>query len=230
MRCRSSASAATSARTRRASERCDDSNRRTNALIVPIPVAGPAQARDDRVVVGDPGHDEVDEFAVGAQRLAVDPPAAVARRAGRPFFSARGDVVHDHRVLLALVLGVGEHERQQLVGRELLDRPEERVRRRAGGSATSGVAFGSSRRGGANTATSAKAPGIEPEIAVLLRLLGREPHVLVVEEEEVLALHVEDQRLGVGARRCRARPSGTARRARRWRTWSSSRRRRCPRC
>ena len=28
-----------------------------------------------------------------------------------------GDVVHDHRVLLALVLGVGEHERQQLLGR-----------------------------------------------------------------------------------------------------------------
>ena len=155
--------------------------------------------------------------------------AAVARGLALAL-QRRGDVVHDHRVLLALVLGVGEHERQQLLGRELLDRPEERVRRRAGGSATSGVAFGSSRRGGAYTATSANAPGMQPEVAVLLRLLGRELDVLVVEEEQVLALHVEDQRLGVRRARRRARPSGTGRRAGTSRRWSSSPRRRCRRC
>ncbi len=77
------------------------------------------------VVVGDSPHDELDEVAIGAQRLALDAPAAVARGLTFPL-QPRGDVVHDHRVLLTFVLGVGEDERQQLIGRELLDRPEER--------------------------------------------------------------------------------------------------------
>ena len=46
--------------------------------------------------------------------------------AGTRLLEPGGHVVHDHRVLLAVVLGVGEQERQQPLAAELLDRPEER--------------------------------------------------------------------------------------------------------
>ena len=59
---------ATSARTMRSSARCDESSRRTNALTVPSPVAAPAHTGRS-TLVGDLGDDEVDEVAVGAQRL-----------------------------------------------------------------------------------------------------------------------------------------------------------------
>ena len=91
-----------------------------------MPTARPGPV-ERRLVVGHPVDDEVDEVLVGAQDVAVDRPGAVvadglavARQLGR-------DVVHDHRVLLALVLGVGEDERQQLLGAELLERPVEGV-------------------------------------------------------------------------------------------------------
>ena len=59
-----------------------------------------------------------------------------------------------------------------------------------------------------------------------------EAGVVVVEEEQVLALHVEDERLGVGRRRAEHARSGTASRAgtwRRWSWWPRPRRRRCSR-
>ena len=108
---------ATSARTSGASARCDDSSRRTNALIVPMPTARPGPV-ERGVVVGDPVDDEVDEVVVGAQRSSPSIGHAPSSPTGSPSRAQlRGDVVHHHRVLLALVLGVGEHERQQLARR-----------------------------------------------------------------------------------------------------------------
>ena len=63
--------------------------------------------------------------------------------------------------------------------------------------ATSGVADGSSRRGGAQTAMLRNGPDGQVEVGVLGPLLVGQLGVLVVEEEEVFALHVEDQSLGV---------------------------------
>ena len=160
----------------------------------PCDGAGPRRPHH-RVVVGDPVDEEGDEIAVGAQRLAVDPPPAVAR--GLPLALQRGGrVVHDHRVLLALVLGVGEHEGQQLFGCELLDGPEERVHAELTilhvGSGVRVVA--ARRRVHGDVGEPA---GRQPEVAVLLRLFGGELDVLVIEEEQILALHVEDERLRV---------------------------------
>ena len=63
---------------------------------------------------------------------------------------------------------------------------------------TSGVAFGSPRRGGASTATLRNALRRQAERGVARRLVVVELGVGVVEEQQVLALDVEDQGLGVG--------------------------------
>ena len=96
-----------------------------NALMVPTPVTGPAQSRAG-VVVGEPGDDDVDELVVGAAWCAVDDDRAVGAGRVRVQPQPGGDLVDDHRVLVALVLGVGEHVRQQLAGAELGQRPPER--------------------------------------------------------------------------------------------------------
>ena len=103
----------------------------------------------------------------------------------------------DHRVLLAVVLGVGEEERQQPLLAELLERPEERLD--AGGS---GPDWGWRRRvararRGDDADAGERARG-QAEAAVAVSLGVVEPGVGVVEEQQVLALDVEDQRLGVG--------------------------------
>ncbi len=71
--------------------------------------------------------DDLDEFVEVAHDLAVEAHGAVDRVAvitgGALQFG--GHVVHDHRVLLAIVFGVGKEERQQLLVAEVVDRPEE---------------------------------------------------------------------------------------------------------
>ena len=188
---------ATSARTSGARRRRDDSSRRTKALMVPMPdgAAGPVERR---LLVGHPVDDEVDEVLVGAQRRAVDRPRAVVAHRLAVARQLGGDVVHHHRVLLALVLGVGEHERQQLARRRT---PRASSRRRATPPRrldTSGPAFGSLAAGRGVDGDAGERLGRQPEALVALPIVVGEADVRLVEEEEVLALHVEDEGLGVG--------------------------------
>ncbi len=101
------------------------------------------------LVVAHPVDDEVDQVLVGAQDVAVDRPGAVIAHRLAVAGELGGDVVHDHRVLLALVLGVGEDERQQLGRRRTPPASSRRRARRSCRLVTSGPAFGSWRRGGA---------------------------------------------------------------------------------
>ena len=65
-------------------------------------------------------------------------------------------------------------------------------------AATSGLALGSSRTGGAKNATDSNGPAGRPSRRVAGGLVVAEVDVGVVEEQQVLALDVEDERLGVG--------------------------------
>ena len=114
------------------SGRSDERSRRTNALIVPVPVTGPAQSArlsssvsrsmiaSTSPLVG--GH----EGAVERHRATAVSGSTVA--SGRGVHSQpRGDLVDHDRVLVALIFGVGEHVRQQLLIAELRQRPPERL-------------------------------------------------------------------------------------------------------
>ena len=102
---------------------------------------------------------------------------------------------HD-RVLLALVVGVGEKEREELVPAELLQRPEEGCHPfRAAPGARRGRGVAPPRRGPQLNAP--EGLGREPQRRVAQHLLAVEVAVGPVQEEQVLPLHVEDQRLGV---------------------------------
>ncbi len=99
-----------------------------NALIVPPPMARPVQRGSALVgVVGDElALDGVDQLAEGADPPAVDAHGAVGDGVvAGDLGQLGGDRLDDDRVLLALVLGVGEQERQQPLVAELGDRPEE---------------------------------------------------------------------------------------------------------
>ncbi len=225
------ASAATSARTRRASDRCDDNKRRTNALIVPMPVdrSGPGPAHH-RIVVGD--------VRDRRSRRARDTCAALLpsiRHAPSPAgwpsrFERGGDVVHDHRVLLAFVFGVGEHEREQLFGRELLDRPEERVHAELAGLRRRESRCGSSRRGGAYTATSANAPGIIPRSRYFCDCSGESLTFSWSRKSRSSPLTLKISAFVL--RRVGAEHAGVEQAVQQEGrvAWSWSRRRRCPRC
>ena len=67
-------------------------------------------------------------FVVG-RADAADPDRAVAAGPDRVAAQPGGDLPDQHRVLGPLVLGVGEHERQQLLLAELRQRPVERAHR-----------------------------------------------------------------------------------------------------
>ena len=110
--------AATSARIRWPSGRCDDSSRRMNALIVPVADrrGPPSRSRCRRPSTRSTMRST--RSSVGADRRRRRSSTRRRRRRRSPSrLSRRGDVVDHHRVLLALVLGVGEHERQQLLAR-----------------------------------------------------------------------------------------------------------------
>ena len=161
------------------------------------------------VVVGDrarrPGRPGRRRCAARRRRSATAPSSPT----GSPSRSRRGrDVVDDHRVLLALVLGVGEHERQQLARRRTPRASSRTACTPVVRLATSGPALGSPRRGGAYTATdgercrrAARGARSVAGASSVSRRVG------LVEEQQVLALHVEDQRLGVDRLGARARRS-----------------------
>ena len=83
-----------------------------NALTVPAPMARPAHS------VGPVGVEPRSMSSTRSPNVCTDRPSmldrAVVGRLGVELQPGR-DVVDDHRVLLAVVLGVGEQERQQPV-------------------------------------------------------------------------------------------------------------------
>ena len=168
-------------------------------------------------------HDRAVERHRAAHRVAV-----VARRS----LQLRGDVVDDHRVLLAVVLRVGEQERQQALLAEVVDGPEEAAHaERPGRDIWRGDAVADAvapwRRPHADAG---EGLGREADGAVALALLRRERGVSVVEEQQVFALHVEHERLRVDRLGAEHRQSGTVRTAGTWHRSSSSplpRHRRC---
>ena len=118
-----------------------------------------------------------------------------------------GHVVDDHRVLLAVVLGVGEEERQQLVVAELLRasrRTDVDAERAAGDVGRArGVAL-PRRREHADAARRRRPAGRPRRSAPGCRRSSCD--VGVVEEQQVLALHVEDRApwcCGLGAEHAR---------------------------
>ena len=138
--------------------------------------------------------DQLDQVVEGADHLAVDADGPVAHRLGLP--QAGGHVVDDHRVLLAVVLGVGEQEREQLVGAELGEGPEERGDvPLAGGDVGAGVGVVPRRRG--EEGDRAERPRGQAEAGVAGGWSGPRPRWRG-RGTQVLALDVEDEGLGVG--------------------------------
>ena len=140
-------------------------SRRMKALTVPAPMARPAQRSASRVVL-DPVGDDLDQLAERRgpcrRRCCTAPSPRGLGVGGQP----GRDVVHDHRVLLAVVLGVGEQERQQLVLAELLDGPEERADARRGGRTRRARRWRRPAGAGPSTATLAEGPGGQAELGV----------------------------------------------------------------
>ena len=171
-RCGGRGALGTSARTSGPSARCDDSRRRTNALIVPRPVA----ARPSRPSWSS-SRDLVDDERRRARgrsrtRLAVDPPrAVVADRLDRRACSARATlwttIVYCWRSSSASANTNGSSSSST----ELGDRPVVGAARPVVRVATSGTPFGSPARGGANTATDSNGAARQPERAVAVALL-----------------------------------------------------------
>ncbi len=175
--------------------RSDERSRRTNALTVPTPVTCPAHSA--RV------SSSVSFSVIRSTRCSkVDTTAA-------PIFTApsaavglgvepqpRRDLVDDDRVLLPVVLDVGEHERQQLQLAELVDGPPERLDA-AGAPGDIGTAGSVVRDRRGPEARRRERLGGQAQITVGGPQVVVEPGVGLVEEQQVLALDAEDQRLGV---------------------------------
>ena len=163
---------------------------------------GPALVGVVLRVVGD--QLALDEFHQGAERadggaLDADGPVGLRPVAGG-LAEAGGDGLDDDGVLLALVLRIGEQERQQALLAELGDGPEVGAHAvGAGADVGRGVGVALARRG--QHADVAERPGGQPEPGIGGGTVVVELGVGVVEEQEVLAFHVEHQRLGVGGLR-----------------------------
>ena len=142
--------------------------------------------------------DDVDQVPEAAHGDALDAqrPVAPVLALGQ-FAQARRDRLDDDRVLLALVLRIGEQERQQALGAELVDGPHERPH--PGGPRPDvgrGVRVAPARRG--QHPDAAERRGRQAECGVARRFTLAEADVGVVEEQQVLPLDVEHQRLGIG--------------------------------
>ncbi len=162
---------------------------------MPVVVARPGPVLAGLVVL-DLIADEVDELDERAELVAVDAPDAVVADALAVLLQSGGDVVDHHRVLLALVLGVGEQEGKELLLDELGDGPVVGVGAdRAGGDV--GDDLVGALAGRAVDGDRVERVGLEAHAAIAVAVLVAELGVEVVEEQQVLALHVEDERLGV---------------------------------
>ena len=96
---------------------------------------GAAHPRAAGRLVAELGLEQADEVAERPDDLVVgridvgDPDGTVRSRLDSIPAQPGGDLADQHRVLSPLVLGVGEHERQQLLFAEFSDGPEERAHR-----------------------------------------------------------------------------------------------------
>ena len=139
--------------------------------------------------------DRLDQVLEGAAGGPCDPhPAIVQGSSVTP--QPRRHVVDHDRVLLPLVVGVREEEGEQLVPAELLQRPEERGHAlRAASGVGRGGRVAPTRRSAQGHAR--ERPGRKADQRVPGPLPSVQLPVLAVQEEQILALHVEDQGLGV---------------------------------
>ena len=174
-----------------------------NALIVPMPGhrAGPVGRVASSVTLS-----AIRSTSSGQVRTVVPSiddravPAGRHRVAQQP----RGDLVDDHRVLVALVLDVGEHVRQQLAARRTRPASTRRRSPRDVRPVTCGRPVWSPGIGGAKNPTEPNGLASRPSRAYVGPQVVVEPDVGLVEEQQVLALDGEDQRLrvdGPGAER-----------------------------
>ena len=146
--------------------------------------------------------DQVDQVPEGPHRVPFDADRPSVRRLGMTELSH--DVVDHHRVLRTLVLGIGEQEDHQVLVAELGQGPEER--RQVGTAAhISHRPIGSGPGRGEETYRSER---LRRKLQGPIQTLGVlvEVGVAPIEMKEVLALHVEDECLGVD--RGRAKHSG----------------------
>ena len=161
---------------------------------------GPAGPRTELAVVGE--HtlvDHIDQLVEVTHDLAVEGDGARHRIAviARRLLQLGSDVVHDHRVLLTVVFGIGEQERQQQLLAEVVNRPEEAAHseRATGDVGSSDTDVVASRRGPHPDA--GEPVRRQAERAIPLGLIGRKCPIGMVEEEQVFALHVEHECLRV---------------------------------
>jgi len=167
----------------------------------PCDRAGPVRAA---VLIGQPVDDEIDQFLVGGQHLAAEEHRpVVAERFGLPAQPGR-DLVNDDRVLVPVILGVREHVGQQLLVAELPQGPPERLDAAgAPGDVRPACGVVGDRR--RPEAGRRERLGRQAEHAVVGPQVVIEADVRLVEEQQVLALHAEHERLGVD----RPRAEGT---------------------
>ena len=148
------------------------------------------------VLVGEPVDDQVDQVLVGGHDDPVDLHRAVAAVRLGILPQPGRDLVDDHRVLLPVVFGVGEHVGQQLARAELADGPPECLDAAgaAGDVGPPGGVVGDRRRpeasGRERLGGQAEGGVLGPEVVVEL-------DVRLVEEQQVLALDAEHQGLRV---------------------------------
>ncbi len=148
------------------------------------------------VVVGQPVDDQVHQVLVGGEHLALEEHRAVVAEWLGVAPEPGRDLVDDDRVLLPVVLGVGEHVGQQLLVAELPQRPPERLdpAGAAGDAGPSGDVVRHRRRPEAGRR---ERLGGQPELGVLSPQVVVQPDVGLVEEQQVLTLDAEHQGLGV---------------------------------
>ncbi len=104
--------------------------------------------------------------------------------AGRDRVAAQpgGDLGDQHRVLRALVFGIGEHERQQLIGAKLRQRPVERAHGLVAGSDVRGTRRIDLSRRGENPYISERLRW-KSQLVVQGPLIGVQPVIGVVQEQ-----------------------------------------------
>ena len=167
-----------------------------NALIVPMPMTGPAQAarvtssltlsaiKSTRLRPGSDGG------AVNADRSV---PTGRRRVTGQP----GGYLVDDHRVLVALVFDIGEYVEKQLAAAEFGQGPPEGVDARSPAGRPAAAQSGRRELDGAKKPTDLNGWASQPEAGVGSPQVVVEASVRLVEEQQVFALDREHERLRV---------------------------------
>src|SRR5260370_32063999 len=150
--------------------------------------------------ISHPIDDKIGQLLVSPQLNIVDFPGAVVSRGSPITLEDRRDIVDHHGVLLPLVLRVGEHERKEFLLAEFSKRPVE---------APHTLVTCRDVRAGiwiALAGRSVDRHGIKSPMRKIERLVETlvflaKLRVFVIEEQKILALDVEDQRLRIDSLR-----------------------------